>query len=173
MPKKLYINCKKIEKTAKKLVKKLRKYNFDKDKTLVVGVGRGGLIASQYVAYGLGIRNMTIIQSKSYEGENKSNNQMEVSGALMLDYDSYDHILLVDDLIDSGNTMEVLLELMEDLIFEFESKVAVVPCVLFTQKSKKDVENMGAIFGKSFYKKGKPSKWLMFPWNTFIDGCDM
>jgi len=172
MPKKIYLDEIDIQNTATELVKNLRKFNFNREKTLVVAIGRGGLIPAQYVAYGLGIRDMALIQSKLYEGEEKQEKKMEITGALMLDYDSYDHILVVDDLIDTGTTIEVLLDVMEQLAEEFESNAAIIPCVLYTQKSKKETKKMGVIYGKSFYKKGKKSKWLVFPWNSFIKGAD-
>jgi len=172
MAKKIHLDEMDIQDTAEDLVKKLREFNFDKNRTLVVAVGRGGLIPAQYVAYGLGIRDMALIQSKLYDGEEKQEKKMEISGALMLDYDSYDHILVVDDLIDTGTTMEVLLDVMEQLAQEFESNAAIIPCVLYTQKSKKKTEKMGVIYGESLYRKGKKSKWLVFPWNSFIKGAD-
>jgi len=172
MPKKIYLDEIDIQNTATELVENLREFNFNREKTLVVAIGRGGLIPAQYVAYGLGIRDMALIQSKLYDGEEKQEKKMEITGALMLDYDSYDHILVVDDLIDTGTTIEVLLDVMEQLAQEFESNASIIPCVLYTQKSKKKTEKMGVIYGKSFYKKGKKSKWLVFPWNSFIKGAD-
>jgi len=172
MIKKIYLTSDDIENTSKKLVKKLKKFNFNREKTLVVAIGRGGLIPAQYIAYGLGIRDISLIQSKLYEGDKKQDHKMEIFGALMLDYESYDHILVIDDLIDTGTTIEVLMEVMEQLAQEFKSNAAIIPCVLYTQKSKKDTAKTGTIFGESLYKKGKKSKWLVFPWNSFIKGAD-
>ena len=69
-----------IEKASKSLVKKLRKFKLKKKKTLVVGIGRGGLIPAQYVAYGLGIRDIAIIQSKLYNGTEKGSEARAVFG---------------------------------------------------------------------------------------------
>jgi hypoxanthine phosphoribosyltransferase len=177
MSKKIKLSAADVESAAKKVVKKLRKYGLKKKKTLVVGVGRGGLMPAQYVAYGLGIRDIAVIQSKLYEGTEKGDEaKMEVSGALMLDYDSYDTILLVDDLIDTGTTIDVLWELMEQMSLEMrdESKkqLNIWPVVLYSQASKKSMESQGVVVGEYVKKKDGKSVWVDFPWNTFIKGAD-
>jgi hypoxanthine phosphoribosyltransferase len=173
MPKKLYLTSTDIEEASKKLVKKLRKLNFKKKKSLVVGIGRGGLIPAQYVAYGLGIRDITTLQSKLYKGDKIDTNQMEISGALLLDYDSYDTIFLIDDLVDTGTTINVVADVMEQMAEEFDTNITVIPAVLYTQQTKKTSQEEGIIYGKILKKdkKGK-SIWVEFPWNTFIEGAD-
>jgi hypoxanthine phosphoribosyltransferase len=170
---KLYLTSDDIEKAAKKLVKKLRKLNFKRKKSLVVGIGRGGLIPAQYVAYGLGIRDITTLQSKLYEGDQMDEKKMEISGALMLDYDTYDTIFLVDDLVDSGTTINVVADVMEQMAEEFDTDITVVPAVLYTQQSKQLSEEDGIIYGKTLKKDKKGNSiWVEFPWNTFIEGAD-
>jgi len=167
-PKKFYLTAQDIEDTAKKLVKKLKKFNLGGEDTLVVGVGRGGLIAAQYVAYGLGVRDITCIQSKLYDGEQINETKMEVSGALMIDYD-YENIIVVDDLVDTGITLDVIIEIMDQMAAEFDSNAAIIPAVLYSQKSKKELAKNGTIPGK-ILKKGKgKGEWLEFPWDTFME----
>jgi len=166
-----------IEKASKSVVKKLHKFKLKKEKTLVVGIGRGGLIPAQYVAYGLGIRDIAIIQSKLYNGTEKgSEATMEVSGTLMLDYESYDNILLVDDLVDTGTTIDVLLDLMEEMAKEMnkDSKKypIIIPVVLYSQLNKKESKDKGLVVGEFLKRKNNKKLWVNFPWNTFIKGAD-
>jgi len=173
--KKIELSSNDIEEAACKVVKKLRKKKLNTKKTLVVGIGRGGLIPAQYIAYGLGIRNISVIQSKLYEGtEIGEKAKMEVSGALMLDYDSFDNIILVDDLIDTGTTITVLWEIMEEMSMELRDDrkaIKVIPTVLYSQQPKSEVKTQGIVVGK-YIKKGELKTWLDFPWNTFIEGAD-
>jgi hypoxanthine phosphoribosyltransferase len=173
MPKKIYLTPSNIEDTAKKLVKKLKKIKFKKKKSLVVGIGRGGLIPAQYVAYGLGIRSVTTLQSKLYEGDQMDEQKMEISGALMLDYDSYDTIFLVDDLVDSGTTISVVSEVMAQMSDEFDTDINIIPAVLYTQQTKQLSKEEGIIYGSLLEKDKKGNSiWVEFPWNTFIKGAD-
>jgi hypoxanthine phosphoribosyltransferase len=165
-----------IENAAAKLVKKLRKLDLKKKKTLVLGIGRGGLIPAQYVAYGLGVRDVVVVQSKLYEGENKDESKMEVSGALLLDYNSYDTIIIVDDLVDTGTTIDVIWEILEQMSAEMrdpsKEEIRLIPAVLYSQKSKKEMKDQGIVVGKYVKKKDGKSLWLDFPWNLFIKGAD-
>jgi len=164
--KKLYLSAIDIEKAAKKLVKKLSKYEFRKKKTLVVGIGRGGLIPAQYVAYGLGIRDITCIQSKLYYGKSKDEKKMSLTGIMMLDYESYETIIVVDDLIDSGTTMDVVVNVMEQTAQEFGADPLIVPAALYSQ----EIEPEAVVGIKLRKNKKDPSLWLEFPWDTFIKG---
>jgi hypoxanthine phosphoribosyltransferase len=174
--KKIKLTAADIENAAIKLVKKLRKYKFKKKKTLVLGIGRGGLIPAQYVAYGLGIRDIGVIQSKLYEGDEKNEAKMEVSGALLLDYDSYDTIIVVDDLVDTGTTIDVILELLDQMSEQMrepsKEEILLIPAVLYSQKSKKIMKKEGVIVGQFIKKKDEKSLWLDFPWNLFVKGAD-
>jgi len=167
--KKLYLTSNDVEKSAKKLVKKLSKYDFDLEDTLVVGVGRGGLIAAQYVAYGLSIKDVATIQTKLYKGKKTKDTKMSISGILGLDYE-YSTIILVDDLVDTGTTMDVLLELMYETSAKFDNNPLIIPAVLYSQKTKDDYEDV--IVGKYLEKYKGKSRWVEFPWNTFIKGAD-
>jgi len=154
-----------IETTAKKLVKKLRKLKLKKD-TLIIGIGRGGLIPAQYVAYGLGLKNIEVISSSLYKGKTPDINEMRISGSLTIDYSSYSTIILVDDLIDTGITIDVVAEIIEKNAHDMGAKLIVIPAVLYSQKTKKQLKTKGAIVGK--YLKNKKPLWLDFPWDTFM-----
>ncbi len=170
---KLFLDAIDIEVAARKLVTKLEKFKFNRNKTLVVGIGRGGLVAAQYVAYGLDIKKITTMQATLYEGKEKGDN-IEVTGALLLDYDTYDNILLVDDLVDSGTTLRTLTELLDQVSDEMREDHAkdlnIIPCVLYTQESKKVSKKNGVIYGELLKKskKGK-NRWVEFPWDNFMD----
>jgi len=162
---KLRLTASDIEKAAKKLVKKLSKYEFRKKKTLVIGIGRGGLIPAQYVAYGLGIRDIQCIQSKLYDGKTKDEKKMSISGIMMLDYESYETIIVVDDLIDSGTTMDVVINVMDQTAQEFGANPLIVPAALYSQEI-----NPEAIIGIKLRKNKKDiAKWIEFPWDVFME----
>lgn len=71
----------------------------------IVGIARGGLVATAIIANALDIRNVKSVAVTSYEGKNSSTAEMLNSVEQIFDGDGW---LFIDDLVDSGQTAELL-----------------------------------------------------------------
>jgi xanthine phosphoribosyltransferase len=165
MGSKIYLTDEDIHKHSKKLIKKLKRLNLDPENTAIVAITRGGLVPSQYISYALGIRNIFVVNSSLYEGEEKSGNQQEISNVFLIDFESYDNFIIVDDIYDSGETMEGVLFALEQVSETFNENCLFIPAVLYSQKSKKYLNSNGIIYGKRF--KGSP--WVVFTWDKYSE----
>jgi len=173
MGNKRHIKEKEIKVNSLKLAKELKKTlgkKIKKGKVAIAAVARGGLIPAQYIAYALGIRDIYAITSKLYEGDTKGSKEQEVGNLMMVDYEAFDYIIVIDDIYDSGETMEGLLYALSEISAAFKEDTKFVPCVVFTQKKKKFMEESGILYGEKIQRiKGK-SPWLVFPWDEDMEG---
>lgn len=153
MSKKTIIDSLKYHKDCIDLVQDFNNNNLDlnEDNTLIIGVARGGLQLAQYFSYGLNIRNVSSVNSILYEGEEKTNNHV-ILGLENMDLTQWSNILIVDDIYDTGDTME--------LIFKEVSLRAPYATVLkvctYTKQDKPDI-----IYQEYF----EPNEWIVFPWD--------
>jgi len=162
---KLYLEDKDIHQATEKLLKKIKKLKL-KGKTAIIAVARGGLVPAQYLGYALGIRDVYAVSSRVYNGQEKGNSQ-EISNIFMIDFEEFDNFLIVDDMYDSGITMEGLLFAMEQVMENFDTEARLVPAVLYSHLKKKKSKEIGIVCGQSIEKiKGK-SPWVVFPWDKY------
>ncbi len=73
----------------------------------IVAVARGGLIAAQLLAYALDVRNLQSIRIESYDGQEQRDTLKLYD---TLDLSNASRILIVDDIVDSGRTLQQLLK---------------------------------------------------------------
>ncbi len=160
------VTNKKLDKANQKLIKKLKKLNLDKEDTLIVGIARGGLVSAQYVAYGLGIQNIATIQSILYNDEDTQREVHEISNLYMINFEDYTNFILVDDLYDSGTTINNIRDIIRDTAGVFDNhNLQIIAAVAFTKHSKSFMKENSVIYGSQVpLKKGK-SPWLVFPWD--------
>lgn len=160
--KKVYISPAQYHEDISNLVDKLSQIPFKPKKTLVIGIARGGLIPAQYVAYGLGIRDVITLQSKLYWDKKIQKEISEVSGVFALDYD-YQNFILVDDIYDSGTTMNNVITLITEMAEAFDSSVNIIPAVVYTQQPKKELKELGITYSKKIKKIENEKPWVVFP----------
>lgn len=113
--------------------------------TKVVGIARGGLHISKPLAYSLNLPHY-IIRISFYNGRVRGDVPKEVD-MRGLEFTSKDHILLVDDLVDRGKTIDYF-----KANFDVKHKVA----VLFW--------NPKGVKPDYYIEKKKDNDWLVFPW---------
>jgi hypoxanthine phosphoribosyltransferase len=170
---KRHINEEEIKVNSLKIARELKKHlgkKIKKGKVAIAAVARGGLIPTQYIAYALGIRDIYCITSKLYDGEQKGSKEQEVGNLMMVDYETFDYIIVIDDIYDSGETMEGLLYAFGEIAAAFEEDTKFIPCVTFTQKKKKFMQDNGIIYGEKIKKINGVSPWLVFPWDEDMEG---
>lgn len=82
---------------------------------VVVAIARGGLLPAGAIAYGLGIKNCGAINVEFYTGIGTVLDAPEVlPPALDMSYLAGRRVLLVDDVADSGRTLQLAVALLRD-----------------------------------------------------------
>lgn len=107
-----------FNKDAKDLAKQIKK-SYAPD--AFVPVVRGGLTLGHFIAVALGSRNLFPLNSIHYDDTQKLDT-IDVFNIPNLD--GYKRILLIDDIIDSGESMVEILRVLKELYPKAEFKVA-------------------------------------------------
>ena len=110
----------------------------------VIGIANGGLNISTKVAAGLGLPHSSVHIS-FYDGTVKRKEPQ-----IILTDKPTKNVLIVDDLIDEGNTLKAF-----DEVYGLEGNAV---AVLFWNKK--------SFFVPDFYVAEKPNAWIIFPWET-------
>ena len=121
---KLYYSYELFKEDTQKLVDKCR----DFEPEILLAVARGGLTLSHLMAQALNMRNLYTLNSIHYEGELKLDtfnifNIPDVSHAKK--------VLIVDDIVDSGETMREILKVLREKFPTVEFKLATIFAVAF------------------------------------------
>jgi xanthine phosphoribosyltransferase len=128
-------------------VKRLKEI-VDKDFDAVIAVARGGLTLSHFLAEAMEIRNVFSINSIGYEDKKKLEN-VEVFNIPKLD--SEKKILVVDDIVDSGDTIKEVLKKLKE---EYSDKIFLSATIFYKN---------GAIVKPDFFIK-RTDEWIEFFW---------
>ncbi len=110
-------NYNELENDIITLSKKVQDFRAD----AILAIARGGLIPAQLLAYNLSIRDLQSVQIQSYD------KQTQRDTLTMLDTTDLSHVsrvLIVDDIIDSGDTMKYLLSHVKEKYPHIEFKIA-------------------------------------------------
>ena len=116
----------------------------------VVGITRGGLVPAMIVARELDIRTVDTISIKSYNHQNQGAAQVIKSPQADLMGDGTG-ILIVDDLVDSGKTLEVVRKLYPKAHF---ATVCAKPS--------------GKPMVDSYITEVSQDTWIFFPWDMAL-----
>lgn len=76
----------------------------------VVAVVRGGMTLAHALTMALNIRNLQSIRCESYDGENQRSS-ITIMGEC--DFSHSKRVLIVDDIVDSGKTIQALLDVLQ------------------------------------------------------------
>ncbi len=83
---------------------------MSQDFDAIVGVARGGLCLSHCVAEGLNIRNVQTLRTELYDGSSK---RKEIYLFGSCDFSDVKKVLVVDDIADSGETLQAVMDYLE------------------------------------------------------------
>ena len=104
------------------LVARLADGDFAPD--IVLGIARGGLVLAASLAYGIGCKNLFSINVEFYTGEGTTLDAPVLLPPLLDPADLADaRVLVVDDVADSGKTLELVLEFCRGHVAEARSAV--------------------------------------------------
>jgi len=138
---KLYITWDDIERIVDELVIKIEQRVFLKKLKKIIGISRGGLIPGVMLSQKLDV------PFEPLEWQTRDGNYRDTIKLLASKFEDQNNILFVDDICDSGLTIEQIRGVIPDSQW----------AVLYSKKG-----NMGLDFeGERLYNN---KQWLVFPW---------
>ena len=143
---KYYYSYQEFLKDIKKISSEVKTFNPQ----AIVAIARGGVSAAHFIANAIDNRNLFTINSIHYNNQEKLD-YIEVFNIPNLK--GFKRVLIVDDIIDSGDTIKEVLSRLKSDYKEIEFKVA----VLFYKKS--------SIIQPDFFAKEAKS-WIDFFWEV-------
>lgn len=117
----------------------------------IIGIARGGLVPAVMLSHALGIRQFTTVRAKQYDDETHRAGQMVTSldGSLGLDYEG--RYLIVDDIVDTGNTLRFFRGVLPNSL----------TCALVANRAPME-QNL-----VDFVARPNPEdQWIVFPWEV-------
>ena len=89
--------------------------------TVLLGIVRGGLALTQALSHALNIRNVQTIRTELYDADVKRD---EIKIVANLDFLPSDRVLIVDDIVDSGESLQAILEYLKSYHKDVEVRSA-------------------------------------------------
>jgi hypoxanthine phosphoribosyltransferase len=103
-----------------------------RDRTCILTMSRGGLVPSQFISQKFDIKDVFVVNINSYTDENKRGFLDLTKFQLPPQLKEYDSIIIVDDINDSGNTLQYVI----DRVFEYTNHIiSVWSITLFEKKA--------------------------------------
>ncbi len=102
----IYYSYESFKEDTLSLIEQSREYKPD----VIVAIARGGLMLGQLMGYGLDVRNIQTIRAESYD------EQVQREGVTVVgecDLQEARRILIVDDIVDSGKTLQAILDYLD------------------------------------------------------------
>ncbi len=143
---KLYYSYTDFLNDCKKILPQIKQYNPD----ALVAIARGGLTFGHILAQGLDTNNLFTINSIHYN-DTKKLNSFKITNIPSLE--NYKNILIVDDIIDSGETITEIKKILKNKYPKCNFKIA----TLFYKKD--------AIIAPDF-KVQEATTWIDFFWEA-------
>jgi len=146
--KKCYYSYEEFVKDTMELIKISREFNAD----VLLGTARGGLTLSHFMGEALDIRNVYSLNSIHYDGTRK----LDTFDIFNIpDLSKASKVLVLDDIVDSGETMVEILKLLKEQFPHIEFKLA----TLFYKKT--------ALIQPDFSVR-EATQWIEFFWEKDI-----
>jgi len=144
------LSWKNIDSYCEDIVNKIKKVNYSPN--VIVSVGRGGMIPSRIISDRLNIHTIYMVNIKLYTGINK-----RMSAPVIMPFNyivQRQDILLVDDIFDTGITIEAVLnEMRKKQIGSIRTA-----CLLCKENAPSK---------PTFYSDMvKENEWIVFPWEN-------
>lgn len=146
-PKLLHITWKKIQYLVEDIANKIE--NDDLRIDLIIAISRGGFVPARILSDQLRVKKLTCIQIEYYDSINKNKSEPNLIFPLNLDVSGY-HVLLVDDVSDSGKSLISALKHIQDKGTK-SVKTATVHIKPWTK------------FIPDYFSE-EVDKWIIYPW---------
>lgn len=146
--KKLYYSYELFKTDAQKLSEKCKSFEPD----IILAVARGGLTLGHFMSMSLNMRNLYTLNSVHYEGDIK----LDTFNVYNIpDLSHAKKVLIVDDIVDSGETMEYIFKILNEKFPYVEFKLA----TLFYKSN---------ALVKPDYSINEANEWIDFFWEVDI-----
>ncbi|QSZ42694.1 phosphoribosyltransferase [Sulfurimonas aquatica] len=139
-----YYNYENFKNDTNKLIKKVRPLEFE----MIVGIARGGLTLAHSMAEGLDIREVQTLRTELYD---KTCKREELSIFDSCKFDGEKRVLVVDDIADSGETLDAIMKHLKSKYSDIEFTSA----ALFYKKT--------SIYEPDFWIN-EANEWVEFFW---------
>ena len=146
MNEKLYYSYDDCINDCKILLPEINKYNPD----AIIAIARGGMILSQLISEAIDLRDIYTINAVSYNDKEKF---QEVKISNIPNLNNKYNILIVDDIIDSGETMKEVIN-----IFKQKYPTINIKCMSIFYKDTACI--------KPDFKVNKTNQWIEFFWEV-------
>ena len=141
---KIYYSYEDFRGDTRKIIQEIESF----DAEAIVGVARGGLTLSHTIAEGLNIRDVQTIRTELYDGDSK---RQDISLFGLCSFKNIKRVLVVDDIADSGKTLEFIMKYLELNFPDIEFKTA----TLFYKKT--------SVYEPTIWIK-EAKEWIEFFW---------
>jgi hypoxanthine phosphoribosyltransferase len=132
----------------------------DRDIDLIIPIIRGGLYPTHLLSYALNVRNIFPIDISFYDKEVKRDNPVIISKVtdqeLQSTISSFKNILIVDDLVDSGDTIREVSSIIKSVMVE-KSNIYTF-ALLHNRDSNIDID---------YYLRENFNNWIVFDWDKY------
>jgi len=151
--KKTYVSLDRIKSMCTDIYQQVQKDNLKP--SLLLTMCRGGLIPTGLLAGEemFNNRNVVTISIESYDDDNQQGELTLRFPAHLEDYANFNTILIIDDIADSGKTLEFVIKLLKEHLPNATIKTAVL---FYKPKSKI----------KPDYYVEETTDWIVFPWEN-------
>ncbi|MFB6282567.1 MAG: phosphoribosyltransferase [Halobacteria archaeon] len=102
-----------VENIAHQIKEELAEHELREDITEIVGVSRGGLLPAVQLSHYLGMDSIETIHATHYDGDDQMDEVKVNSDEIQEAFTKNNCALLVDDIVDSGETMKAILDKIE------------------------------------------------------------
>lgn len=143
----LHLTWMDVQRLSEKLADQIAESGFRPD--IIVAVSRGGFDPARILSDELNIRSLASLQVIYYAGINERNDKPQVKYPLNADISGL-NVLVVDDVADSGNSLKVVKEYIDNL-GPREVKMATLH------------HKPWSSFEPDFYAESV-NKWIIYPW---------
>lgn len=140
-----YVSWEEIKQLVSRIAKTIEKDQYD----LLLAIAVGGLVPTALFSKELGMKNVTSISARSYEGQEQKS--LYLSNFPEGKYLENASVLIIDDIVDSGKTVEHLINL---LLTSYKVKSVDVASIFVNEKSSIQPKYFGEV----------TNQWIVFPW---------
>jgi xanthine phosphoribosyltransferase len=144
---KTYYNFEEFRGDIKLLSKQIKEYNPD----CLVPIARGGLTIGHFLAESLEIRDVVVINTISYDKDKKLD---KVKVFNIPNLSGFKKIVIVDDISDSGDTLEEVIKVIKTIYPDIEIKIATI----FYKPTSKVIPD---------FKLKVAKDWIIFFWERY------
>ena len=123
---------------------------------IIVAISRGGLIPSRLVSKYLNIRRIYSLGIESYSDKTNKASKIHTYQSFNKKFPPHNCIAIIDDIIDSGNSLKFAIDKVTNNIIKGNS-ISIVTCSIH-------YKDCSIIKPDIFHKAVNKDNWIIYPW---------